>query len=397
MPAKGTDPFSIGGVVTGQFFTNRADELARILSSLRQPGKKLLIYGPRRMGKSSTIAQALKKLKAEGGAALAVDLSTASNVVDMANRILEEAAKTLGRRWKDKWNDVAARMGVTVTLKGDPHTGILVPAIEIGLRSAPEETQRAELARALDTVNALAGDNGTTVGVVLDEFQEIRKFGGEDAEWHLRGTIQQHQHTSYILAGSKAHIIERMVNKNRAFYGLLDLMVFGPMPEAHLSAWIDDRMTNAGVKARSVGQRSLEVAGPSTRDTVQVALRCFYNCRATGEATPEDVDDAFDDVVAEQESVLQSDWSKLTSLQQNVLRAVAANSEGLTRGSSLARFGLSSSGAASNTASALVEEATLVRADSATGYAFDSPFLRRWVQETTLGDVGLGTTPSDTA
>ena len=184
-----------------------------------------------------------------------------------------------------------------------------------------------------------------------------------------------------------------MVQKNRAFYEFLDPMVFGPMNEEHLSAWIDDRMTNAGVRARRVGLRSHDLARPSTRDVVQVALRCFHNCRTKGEAEPEDVDAAFDDVVAEQEPLLLARWGELTGLQQNVLRAVAADSEGLTRASSLSRFGLPSSGSASNTAAAMIDDGILVRGDSRTGYAFDSPFFRRWVQRTTLGDVGLGEPP----
>ena len=76
---------------------------------------------------------------------------------------------------------------------------------------------------------ALAGDRAITLGIVLDEFQEISRFGGESAEWHLRGIIQHHQHVSYVLAGSQAHIIERMLDQGRAFYGLADHLQFGPI------------------------------------------------------------------------------------------------------------------------------------------------------------------------
>ena len=75
-------------------------------------------------------------------------------------------------------------------------------------------------------------------------------------------------------------------------------------------------------------------------------------------------------------------------MQQNVLRAVATDMDGLTTKASIRRFALGNSGSATNAATALVAAGHLVRAGSRTGYAFDSPFLRRWVELTTLADVG---------
>jgi hypothetical protein len=122
---------------------------------------------------------------------------------------------------------------------------------------------------------------------------------------------------------------------------------------------------------------------------VQVARRCFDNTRSRGAASPEDAELAFDDVMAEQEPLLESLWNALTANQQNVLRAVAAAREGLTTKSSLTAFGIPSTGSAVNTASALIDSGVLLRAESPTGYRFDSPFFGRWVRVNTLGDIGL--------
>ena len=389
MPLPQTaNPFHIHGVVTAAFFTDRAAELDRLGRALAEPGTKLLVFGPRRMGKTSALVRAIERHRRQGGVALLADLSTASTLADIANRILESAARALGRKWKDAISEFVQRIGVSLTLTPDPGTGLILPSLEVGLRSAPLEEQRSSLAKALDSIEALAAAKRTPIGIVLDEFQEIRRFGGEDAEWHLRGVIQHHSRVSYLLAGSEARVIAGMLGKGRAFYGLADQLRFGPIDEDHLAAWIDERMTAHGVKAKGVGRAVVVRAGPRTRDIVQVARQCFDNVRAGGRADGADVEMAFDDVVSGQEAVLQALWSGFPSPQQNVLRAVSASLEGLTTRTSLRRFGLPSSGAAANAAARLVEAGHLIRMESKTGYGFENPFFGRWVERETLGDLG---------
>ena len=108
-----------------------------------------------------------------------------------------------------------------------------------------------------------------------------------------------------------------------------------------------------------------------------------------GAATGADVIVAIDDVVAAQSALLESLWMNLTALQQNVLRAVAADTDGLTTAVSMKKYGLVSSGSATNAATALVNAGHLLKSTTSSGYAFDSPFFRRWVQLNTLPDVGV--------
>lgn len=58
------------------------------------------------------------------------------------------------------------------------------------------------------------------------------------------------------------------------------------------------------------------------------------------------------------------------------------------------RFGLTKSGSASNAARALLEDGILTRGDTATDYAFDSPYFRGWVVTNALGDVGIDRPPA---
>jgi hypothetical protein len=281
------------------------------------------------------------------------------------------------------------RLQATVSLTADRATGLLLPTVSLQLRRADLEDQRATLGSVLDAVNDLARDRGVTIGLVLDEFQDIARFGGEDAEWHLRGVIQRHDYVSYVLAGSKPHLIRRMIEPGRAFYDMLDVLYFGPIEPAYFASWIEQRMRGAGVVSDGVGARIMDVAGPRTRDITQVARTCFDRASVTGKAEAHDADLAFADCVAERDDAFADFWQQLTPHQQNVLRALAVAGEGLTSAETTGRFGLASSSAVSQALAALVDAGRLVREERGARYEFDSPFLRGWVVSRALLDIGI--------
>ena len=389
------NPFRIEGVVRPPHFADREDELARIGTALRTPGAKLLVYGPRRMGKTSAIVVAKERLEEEGGAAVLADFSTASSVADLARRLLTAAGRTLGQRWRDLPSEIARRLDVSLTLEVDPRTGTPVPTLGTGLRRRSREEQYDTLGQLLDALEQMAENRDETLAVVLDEFQEIHRFGGEDAEWRLRGILQHHRHTSYVLAGSRASLIRRMVAKDRAFYKLADLMAFGPIAPDVLAGWIDDRFAEAGRPRPGVGAVCAKGAGPRTRDVVQLARRAFDRARGAAEDDPVGtlVLRALREIVEEEDDLARSLWEQLTANQQNTLRAVAAADEGLTSRATLEAFGLPGSGSVSNLASSFLEDGYLVKTELAPGYDFDSPFLRAWVVEHALADVGATADP----
>lgn len=340
------------------------------------------------MGKSSAIGVAAEEVRASGGVVLFADFSTASSVVDMSNRLLAAATKALGREWKSVVADLVRSIGLSISLSPDPMTGVAVPSLELSLRQAPLAQQQESLARVLDQLDAMARDRGITLGIAIDEFQEIRNFGGDQAEWHLRGVIQNHEHVAYVLAGSAPHLIQGMLDKGRAFYGLLDKLAFGPINAAHMADWIDSRMMKQGVSSEQAGARIVKVAGPRTRDIVQLARKTFDIASRSGPATDARVEAAFRELVDEDDAVLRNWWARLTPHQQNVMRAVAASTDPLTSRTTMRRFGLSSSSSTTQALKKFVAEGTIQGAGPG-GYSFDSPYTRGWILVNALPDLGI--------
>jgi len=233
----------------------------------------------------------------------------------------------------------------------------------------------------------LAESKKAQVGLILDEFQELHRFGGADAEWHLRGIIQQQTHVGYVLAGSDERLIGAMLGEGRAFYGMLDTLFVGPIEGAHIAGWIEHRCADSGVNAEGFGTEIVELAGPRTRDIVQLARVMFELARPAGVADGSTVSEAFAQIIQAGDALHRALWERLSPLQQNVLRAAAVANTGLTTKATSNRFNLGAPGAASKALQTLVARDILVKTGSS--YEFDNPFHRGWVVLNTLPDLGI--------
>jgi putative NADH-flavin reductase len=145
-------------------------------------------------------------------------------------------------------------------------------------------------------------------------------------------------------------------------------------------------MRTVGVKAR-VGAQIIALAGPRTRDVIQLAHEVTELARSSGTATMDHVVEGFARIVAGEDAVLRVLWAQLTPLQQNVLRALATSATGLTTSERRRVFTLGQSGAATKAAQTLIDHDILVKTND--GYRYDSPFTRGWVLLNALADAGI--------
>lgn len=388
MPVSSDNPFRIGEHVTGYHFANRDEELARIRSAILT-GSTILVYGPRRMGKSSTIinAAALARTGKPKPIIVSVDVSTATNLYDVSARLLRSLyveTRWLKLRLEDILGGLAPRVSVTLDEHGGP------PSITFGLdrRTASEQERQRAFESVIARFAQIRKDTNRRVAIVLDEFQAVSRFAGETSEWHLRDVIQRNPDLAFICAGSQESLIHDLIGPKRAFYKMFDLLPLGPIDTGFFSDWLEERLARASGVSTGVGHELLRQAGPRTQDVIQVARQLYFRAlTARRSIEPEDVSLALDDVVRSETPLLRSLWNDLSAQQQDVLRVVALDVEQLYSAEVRDQYALPGSSSVSKAVDALAARGLVVKETDRV--EFDSPFFRQWVRNEVASDLGF--------
>ena len=388
MPSRATDnPFRTGERVTGYHFADREEEVARIRTAMLS-ASSLLVYGPRRMGKSSTIFNAAESARNSRPKPIVVtaDVATATNLYDVLARLLPSLY--LETRWlKLRIEDLLGGLAPRVTVKFDERGG--PPSLTFGIdrRTASEEERRRAFEDVFERFSQVAKDTDRPVAVVLDEFQAVRAFAGESSEWHLRDVMQRHGDLAFICAGSQESLIHDMIGPKRAFYKMFELLPLGPIDPETFAHWIDERLARgSGVKS-GVGFEVVRLAGPRTQDVIQVARQLYFRgLAADRKVEVADVLPTLDEVVRNETPLLRSLWNDLSAQQQDVLRVVALGVEQLYSAQVRDQYALPGASSVHKAVEALVGRGLLVQGEE--GVRFDSPFFQRWVRTEVAADLG---------
>lgn len=372
-------PFRVGEHVTGEFFTDRAREVKKILRAMREP-TRLLVYGDRRQGKSTAIHFAAERFQEEGGLTLWVDVATVSNFAEIARRLI--ASVPYSWVWREDLQERLLRAAIRVELRADPAGN---PVLSLGLEPRPvaPDHGKDELRRVIGILDALAGEKEVPVAVVLDEFQQLVELVDE-GDWILRKQMQNAHHLSFICAGSQASLIQEMLSEEGAFYRYFESLNVREIDPDHLATWIEDRMSGAGVEPdEGVGRVIISSVGPRTQDCLQLARAAFLLGREECQVKPAHVEEALKSSVLEDADRFEKQWSDLAPSQQGVLRAVAAGEEQLYAQDTSRRHGLPTSSAIRKAILALQSKGHLSQGDPP---RVDDPFFREWILMAAMPD-----------
>jgi hypothetical protein len=357
-----TNPFFFESPSDRWSFTDRDALIPQLLQLMTERGRRLLVFGRRRMGKTSLIKNAAEKAKVTF---VYCDISTAASTNEVARKLMDAAPEEKGARLT-KALEIAAKYLKSV--------GVSAGKVIITGELRPDDAKKT-LEGVLNHLNERAADNDEIWTVCLDEFQELRALGGPRIDWQLRGIMQEHRNINYIFAGSDHRIVEWMTEPTAPFFKQLHQMEVGPIPADHLARWVEKRAKMGGLSTFPYGEQIVAAAGPCTGDIVRLAKAVFS--LATGNAPKDIISTAFDSIaLIELNAEFLNHWRTLPTNQRGVLRAIA-DGKAPTASDTLRDYGLRATSTASTALEALVERQFLVR--TADGVIFDSPFFRRWV------------------
>jgi len=379
------NPFVYGEVVPGEAFVDREVELDRLIGDL-SAGQKVFLISPRRYGKSSLIRQALAALARRGAATVEVTVSSYSSYLSF----LEGYARALAAV-ETRWERARGWLTKAITStrpeirydtegSGPGRLSVAFPLVQ----------NERDVNRLANEVFALPGriaaERKQTVVVALDEFQAIDAFDGGSVEHALRAAAQRQRQVGYVFAGSEPSLMDRMIGPRRPFYKAGPVMRLQKIPADVFAGSIESRFARSGIRAEpGLGAAIVDLAGNLPYDVQRLAHETWDDARGAGarRATLEALHATLARLLAEQETMFEAVWQRLTLAQRAVLRAVVLQSgQGLLSSDVRARYRLGGPSSIQTSLVALVKQDLVLKEGSQ--YVVVDSLLREWIARRTF-------------
>lgn len=237
------NPFNYLQFATGDRFYDR-EEIRRDLKSRFLSGQtNVVLYGPRRYGKSSLVAELTSDLEKVGIPCVTLDVVKVPSIELFVSAYAQKVYRKLApvkfeiRRLGEFLKSLRPKL----TLGADGETGLTFEAADSNIGSEA-------LTEVLDLPHRLL-PRGKRAVVVFDEFQEVGDLLPDDRfERVMRSVIQTHGNVSYIFLGSRYHMLRRMfTDHNRPFYKSALTVLLGKPPADASIRFVVSRFRHGGL------------------------------------------------------------------------------------------------------------------------------------------------------
>ncbi len=286
------NPFNYLQFATGDQFYDRREIRRDLLSRFLSGQTSVVLYGPRRYGKSSLVGELVGDLERAGVPCVTLDVVKVPSI-DMF--VSAYATKVYRRLAPVKFE--FRKLGTF--LKSLRPKMTLDQTGEAGFSFEPSDEQIGDeaLTEVLDLPQKLLSGKKRAV-VVLDEFQEVKDLLPNDGfERVMRSAIQSHRNVSYIFLGSRYHMLRRMfTDHNRPFYKSAVTIHIDKPPVDESVRFVVDRFASAGKAiARETAERLVAKVENIPYFIQQLGFETFrlVDDARRKSVSPDDVDSAF--------------------------------------------------------------------------------------------------------
>jgi hypothetical protein len=378
MAAQPTNPFRFGDLALGEAFTDRDQELADLIADARN-GQNVVLFAPRRFGKSSLVSRVAKELVREHVLVAQVDLMRTPSkerlAEALARTIHEDIASPLFRARERLRVFAGLRLTPTVTL--DPVDGSVGFTFAAG--AAPADVD-ATIERLLELPAQLAAERDRRVVLILDEFQEI-----SDIDTHLpalmRSIFQKQRKVAHIYLGSKRHMMERLFNdENEPFWRSAKQMELGPIPAPQFAAYISAQFGRTGKRCSDETiQEVLRITNCHPYGTQELCYFLWAEVRPRASGGTDALEAALSNVLRSENAHFTRIWEKASRVQRLMLQALADQPGRPLAGAYRHRHGLPAPSSVQKALQVLEADELVVR-DPSVGYRIMEPFLAEWTR-----------------
>lgn len=371
------NPFKAGNAVTGEYFTDREEEIETLVLDLKS-SQNVILYSPRRFGKTSLILEVISRLRKEGYLCVYVDLFPISSKRNFAERLASVIAKDTSKRVEEvirKIKDFIPNITPKIVLKGE---GNMEFDLEFGERGL--DTDRL-LTSLYDLPQDIAQKRKKKLVMVFDEFQQIGEIDGEAIEKELRAKIQHHQDVAYVFMGSKRHLMERIFNdKSRPFYKIGKTFTLRKIPKDKFALFIEKRLKDTGMGIEPfLIEEVLKITDGHPYYTQMLMHEVWNESYQDRTITQESLKSGLDQVFLHQLDAFILLWDLLSPKQKNLLAALAIDENlSLHSQSAIIKYELGSPATVSKSLKMLANKELLEQ--EGRRYVFSDIFFKEWLR-----------------
>ena len=326
-------------------------------------GHNLVLYAPRRFGKTTLLNQVLERAIEHDMPGVRIDLTDVLSAADVAAR-LEQAYRALPggvRRLISK-----ELGGISIT---SPVGGVSLS------RRSPVTDPIAAIHSLLELPAHIAERHGQRVVVVLDEVQALMKLDGLDGVF--RSHIQHHRNVSYIFSGSEPSLLRALFeDQARPLYGQAERMRLGRLAFDQAHDFVSRKFSATD---RDIGEAASELVFVTEGHPQRLMLVANLLWDRTDTDTPAVVSDvraAYDAALRMTDAELRFLWDSLSANEQRVIASLAAGYSPYQQEAKLL-LGMASRSSAARAVETLEGKAIVEREEDALRVV--DPLLARWV------------------
>lgn len=234
-------PFKFGEIVTGQYFTNRDDEIEKLKNNLLSL-QNTMIISPRRYGKSSLVVEATRQFSKEqkGYNICFLDLMYTYSAEEFYSKFATSILKATSNK-VEEFLQLAKSIikGARITI----NTGTGEPAVEFGLSYIKDNIETI-----LNLPQALATKKKKKLVICIDEFQNISRFDkDQQLQGRLRSAWQHHDKVGYVLYGSKQTMMMEIFNQSSSpFYRFGEIIYLNRIHTNRLREYLSHAFQSTG-------------------------------------------------------------------------------------------------------------------------------------------------------
>jgi uncharacterized protein len=306
------NPFPVTAYLGAEYFCDRKDETARLISNI-QNGNSTTLTAIRRIGKTGLIKHVLTQLPKEWKG-IYVDILETENLNQFLNILTTAIIGSVPEKsglGSILWKFVKSLRPV---ISFDSLTGAPQASFDV----KPNEAE----ANINSVLQFLDKQNFNTV-IAIDEFQQILNYPEKNTDAWLRTRIQQLKKVVFIFSGSQQHLInELFASPKRPFFRSTQMLKLEKLDSETYCKFIVTMFKKYDKKIKP--EIAQEIIAWSNLHTFYVQQLCNRVFSATSEKVSDEIwKQQANLLLQEQETVFFTYRNMLTNPQWQLLKAIA--------------------------------------------------------------------------